>query len=516
VFLDPSTRNYYQHGQSLPVISAQNVADVTLRGLGLAPVSHDTSSSYFVKNDYFDRPRASISLLVDSLGDELVSKYGLGNFMQWRTSETSAPISFESYPHTSLALAASISSGVSPSEHGIVARSWSKKGQMVRAFTDSITSAQSPNIADIMSASFDSSTNGSPEGKSFTLSASSDSQMASAHCAHQLTGNNYCVTMNEANDFATVSSQQSRELRSAVTMTATKLKRAVTDPSGVLMSMSGRVQLESGAHGIMLTYPDGSDEQKVEYDLSKSEDYGLFAEIQYAISISSQLSSKPLASLVNDDAPDYFAFTFASLTPLMERYGRGSPEFVGALHLIDATLPKVMAEFSEAYGRRAVFQIVSLGSQDSHATSDMRVVTSQVDSVLYKQTTATPIRESFPYIYVAVQNAAQLAELCDHLAAVVDQSGFSVYCPAPDPLHYSDFIALSQRMFVMDASYSSTNSSDYSDNNIQRYQICLWFSIIMVFVLIAVVLATIYMPIQRDSMVYGQFNPTWEDRKRGK
>jgi len=51
-------------------------------------------------------------------------------------------------------------------------------------------------------------------------------------------------------------------------------------------------------------------------------------------------------------------------------------------------------------------------------------------------------------------------------------------------------------------------------DDIQRYQIVLWFSILISLVAIAAVYQIAFMSFKKDTMLYSSFNPNWEDRKR--
>ena len=51
-------------------------------------------------------------------------------------------------------------------------------------------------------------------------------------------------------------------------------------------------------------------------------------------------------------------------------------------------------------------------------------------------------------------------------------------------------------------------------DDIQRYQIVLWFSILISLVAIAAVYQLAFMSFKKDTMLYSSFNPNWEDRKR--
>jgi len=100
------------------------------------------------------------------------------------------------------------------------------------------------------------------------------------------------------------------------------------------------------------------------YDLSAPEDRALFSELQYTHTLAGRLQSvDQLNALVNDDIPDFYAVTFASLPALVKKYGNGSPQAVGGVKLIDSALPWLVKSFQALYPQRLVAEVVLLGSQ---------------------------------------------------------------------------------------------------------------------------------------------------------
>lgn len=51
-------------------------------------------------------------------------------------------------------------------------------------------------------------------------------------------------------------------------------------------------------------------------------------------------------------------------------------------------------------------------------------------------------------------------------------------------------------------------------DDVQRYQIVLWFSILFAFILFGAVYTLATMSFKKDTMLYSSFNPNWEERKR--
>jgi hypothetical protein len=74
---------------------------------------------------------------------------------------------------------------------------------------------------------------------------------------------------------------------------------------------------------------------------------------------------------------------------------------------------------------------------------------------------------------------------------------------------------LMTRRPCLNPSNSPSISNDLPcDDDIQRYQIVLWFSIVAAFVLIAAVYQLALMAFKKDTMLYSSFNPNWEGKRR--
>jgi hypothetical protein len=51
-------------------------------------------------------------------------------------------------------------------------------------------------------------------------------------------------------------------------------------------------------------------------------------------------------------------------------------------------------------------------------------------------------------------------------------------------------------------------------DDLERYQIVLWFSIVIAFVAVAAVYQLAFMSFRKDTMLYSSFNPNWEGKRR--
>jgi hypothetical protein len=66
--------------------------------------------------------------------------------------------------------------------------------------------------------------------------------------------------------------------------------------------------------------------------------------------------------------------------------------------------------------------------------------------------------------------------------------------------------------FTISALYA--NGSFPSNADIQRYQIALWISVLLVVIALSAVYSLAFMDFKKDTILYSSFNPNWEERKR--
>jgi len=253
----------------------------------------------------------------------------------------------------------------------------------------------------------------------------------------------------------------------------------------------------------------GNGQETATFDLQSLADYTFLAEIQFLFSLPNNLETTTLL----DNNPDLFTLTVASITGLVEKYGRDSQEVRAGLNLLDAALPKIVNKFSSLYDASTtpiISQIVLLGSHPSSLQSaDIRDVLEAIDHVMPTQ---EGIKEFFPSLYVENAKAIRLCESeSEALNLAVAPFGFSVYCPwMPEARNtLSSFTAMS--LFQQQ---NNSNTTGVTSDQVQNYQVALWMSIIMVFILLWIVYSTAGMNFKKDTLLYGTFNPNWEDRKR--
>lgn len=94
------------------------------------------------------------------------------------------------------------------------------------------------------------------------------------------------------------------------------------------------------------------------FDMSKKEDFSLFAEVDAVFELLKELSKDP--TLVNDGIPDIFAVTISSLKAVRHRYGEDSLQAQGAAILLKGVLPKITSQFAKLYHGNAVIEVLTL------------------------------------------------------------------------------------------------------------------------------------------------------------
>eukprot|EP01006_Ploeotia_vitrea_P038045 TRINITY_DN66198_c9_g2_i3.p1 TRINITY_DN66198_c9_g2~~TRINITY_DN66198_c9_g2_i3.p1 ORF type:complete len:551 (-),score=295.41 TRINITY_DN66198_c9_g2_i3:71-1723(-) len=499
-------------------VSLYSVADVVSRLFGVAPLTRKSSAGAegLLRADVFHRPAANLMLSVNEVGRALVEKAGLRNIADVLTGRQLDAASMGasqvkrlkplSYPRDMIAHLTSLATARAPSYHGVVSRSWvNEHGEQVRAFdgsaeTDSLVST----LADLFTQAFDH--------EAMTVSFSADPQQASAFAAHDALKSkdkkwaNFRVAYDaERNSFRIASPQGDQTTESASVLTLSRddllAKRFARPFSAALYSYDAAKK--------QFVLPN-----KVTLDATQDEVFRLFAEVEYALSLPSMLRHD-MAAMVSDDVPDLFSVSFSTLSGIAARFGRDSQEFLAAARLIDAALPLVIKEFEKLYPRRLVAQLVVLGEAAPAVAPQTQVpqgLLTTVDQVLPHN----QLRQSFPFVFVDAATRADtkvLAGLCRKLATLIvadhSTTGIEVYCPRvhfeqsalSDEVPISSFIELGATTAVQPA-------------DVQRYQIVLWLSILLGFVVLAAAYALAFMETDKDTLLYSKFNPNSDDRKR--
>jgi len=312
-----------------------------------------------------------------------------------------------------------------------------------------------------------------------------------------------------------VSEGAKRNMETSLSAGMPDLLAQLSDPrASVLSAVAPAISasISNGMVSVSLPSTWGSGSDVTQFDLASSEEAKFFTELQYAYNLADRLNTDAaLNNLVKDDVPDFYALTFSALSSLVDKYGRASQEVSAALRVLDAALPKILQKFQTLYPSRVVTEMVLLGSHPSFTAYDAREVVSALTQLLPHE---QHIEEYFPYLYLPASQ--ELTEMCDVMSLRLEHLGSMVYCPeaASRPTTTSLY-----PRFRLAAANSTNNTlcvggANPASNCVELYQIELWISIGLAFAAFWASASIAYMSFKKDTLLYGSFNPNWEDRKR--
>jgi len=324
--------------------------------------------------------------------------------------------------------------------------------------------------------------------------------------------NSYCVSHTQGGYKSSPESSLSVSESSLIeSLSTTKLFSSAA--SGVSLSYS------RDTNTVVVTYPlQDQSSHTVTFHLNRPEDNGLFTELMYGEKMSTLFSSS-FPTLINDDIPDSYTFTLSSLSPILEKYGRSSPQFVSSLILVDLAIGKILNQMSSLYSGRMVTEIILMGSHPSiRSPMDTRTVFAQLSRLLPNKYNNNNNNDDnndmlkyYPNIYIDTANT-DLNDICRVLSMELSPSGVDVFCPSfSEASLLATTELLSNNPMHPMATASSTNTTTI---RIANYQITLWLSITLVLTLLAAIYALAFMSFKKDTLLYSTFNPNWEERKR--
>lgn len=508
-------------------IPAHNVADVITRALGVHPINADYYPS-FLNSNFFKRPAANLLLSIESVGRETLANTKTPHFLALTQQTDVSPIkgayteafklSEISYPLNSLSLAATLSTGTKPFRHGIVDKNWETASGVKKFAYAGASPSLVANVADIVSQSF--------QGKSLSVSFSGDSQHTSAACLHpKLTSkdtNHHCISLGDSEE---------KLFGKKVTLSRTNLMKLFSEnsKSSVLTALQAYpsdsvLTFRYDVRGLVTVgFEDkGGLMQSTTFDLHVDQDMQFLSELQTAYTLSRVLALPEAASFVKDDFPDTYSISMTTFTGLIEKYGRSSPETAAGLHILDSAVPMLLEKFAALYPDRLLSQVVLMGSHPStKATVDTRHLFAEVQKLV----PTAKIADTFPVVYL--QAGSEGAHICKSISMYVKDVTYNIFCPSAQ-LVSASFNEEARSKSTLSLSSKSATQSLYNmpspspttaptttqlAEDVEVYQIVLWLSILMFFVLLFTVYSLACMSFKRDPLLYSNFNPKWDNRK---
>jgi hypothetical protein len=508
VFLD-QTGNIFRNLKS--EISIYNIADLIGRSFGISPMHKDFTASDYIKSNFFSRPMANLLIELDSIGDDLITDPNIGIKLNYLTSLRYGEINGfpmnvveTSYPVNYLSLATSLISGRKPSQHGIVGKMWKDAdGSIIRGYSSKDSWSQVPSLLDIIHETF--------HGKSLIVSLSGDEQSAKVNSVNprfRKSSNQDHIAYFRPNelDFKvssgnviiknTLGELTARHIRFLFESTQDSILNLLRNHAGV------DIVYNEGIISLHYTSKDGT-RQEARFDPSLPEDMRLFSELQSSYSLVKVLRSPDVAPLIHDDSPDFFSISFKAINSLTEKYGQHSTQVIGALHLLDSTIPILFDRFSTLYPNRLLSEIVLLGSH--HST--LSVENSQRKELISLFNRQDVFADLFPSLYIP-------REMDRTFSSELERIGFEVFS-LPSNAKLVSHAAPVFVYFTEDAApvYQSAQSGNVTSAEIAKYQIALWTSVLLIFVTVFAVYSLAFMSFKKDTLIYSTFNPKWETRQ---
>eukprot|EP01117_Protostelium_nocturnum_P014374 TRINITY_DN546_c0_g1_i1.p1 TRINITY_DN546_c0_g1~~TRINITY_DN546_c0_g1_i1.p1 ORF type:complete len:545 (-),score=158.53 TRINITY_DN546_c0_g1_i1:53-1687(-) len=426
----------------------------------------------FPTGNIFNKASANLLLIIN--GMEKSQKNQLPLLFQKSGKELNLLRS--SFPQDSISTLASIATGSDPSVHGIVSEEW--YSSVSKSPISAYRSGALP-----QSSSFVDNLSRSSSGKSLSLSASFDFQMASAFGAHQVLQsanphfNNYAISYNEkiqsfenifgeSQDFSSISRQDI-------------INDIANQQFGSKSSLVSRNTLSIKGKS-----------QNAVFQLDNKENFAFFAEmtlINKMINLLTQNSR--INQLTMDEIPDLFTFCVSTLKGIENVHGRQSAQYEVANEILDASLVSAIDSLNNAYKNKLSVQVVFLSNespidvirQDTESQDlAFKFVEQEVDRKIFTK--------YFPHIFFWNKNKLN-GQICQKMQ---ENLSLQVSCPSVASV---PFAGRSNNLMA-------NETDEYDSSDAELFHTLLWFSIVLGVALFFAVYSIFTMDIGSDTLLF--------------
>jgi len=397
-------------------------------------------------HNLFNKARANLVVFVNSLGsDDLASLPSLKLFQQ---RGQKIGIERVAYPQDTIASLTTFITGHTPSTHGIVHQQWEgNNGQKLAYSSDA--SSRIFNVNDQITQVF--------EGQPLIISASLDFQMAStlAVNVNNRIGNNFAFYWDEKS-------------------------------AGFESVFNGRTEGLNFTESKLLEKLEKNDQIKALFDLKNKEELYFLAELEFLQNMVQQFGlNERFSELIQDNIPDLFSFSFASLKTLKKR-GDAS-KYAAAVQLLDETLLKVFNELSTIYGGKISLEVVFLGTPAFEKISQDTKLKDQLFALLKDKVNKDTFDKYFPSIYL-IKSGNQ--EVCQRVREEIPNE---IICT-----NHRSYVPSVKEMVRL---VTEASVGDTLDDAVV-FQTVLWMSIIVALFAFGAVWAMCQMQLPADSILY--------------
>jgi len=508
IFLD-QTGNIFRNLPLPNEISIYNIADLIGQSFGISPMHKDFTASDYIKPNFFNRPMANLLIELGYVGDHLITDQSISIKLNYLSSLRHGEIKgfpmkvvHTSYPANYLSFATSLISGQKPSQHGIVGKMWKDvDGSIIHGYSSKDSWSQVPSLLDIIYQTF--------HGESLIVSLSGDEQSAKVNSVNprfrKSLKQDYVAHFRPNKLDFKVSSTGNVAIKNALReLTAMQIRfyfESREDSILNLLRNHAGIDIKYNEGFISLRYAskDGT-QQEAHFDLSLPEDMCLFSELQSSYSLVKVLHSPDVAPLIHDDFPDFFAISFKSIDSLAEKYGQHSTRVIGALYVLDRTIPLLFDRFSRLYPNRLLSEIVLFGSHPNTLSVD-NSHRKELISLFNRKEVFTGL---FPSLYIPLG-------IDKTFSSELERIGFELFSFPSSAKSMPYAVPVSR--YLTETSNQNTASGNVTSAEVAKYQIVLWTSILLAFVTVFAVYSLAYMTFKKDTLIYSTFNPKWETRQ---
>jgi len=428
-------------------IDENSVADLIGHILGTPILNDEASRTAFPTSSIFNKPTANLLIIIDGV------ETAVGQLLQ--VDAQKLKLNRIAYPADSIATLATLSSGQTPSVHGIVGSSWRVNGRTIEAYT--AAQSRSANFADMLSQSF--------EGNALTLAVSSDFQSAAAFSVHK----DLFALSEDSNNQAFYWDFDSNRFNNIFGNTlgsSLRLSRAE-----VLSRAASRSNIEL-------------------FDLKSQADFLFFAELEMIQSVVASLSSDAaLSALAADTTPDALTFVFASLKGIVAKYGASSSQATAASSLVSELISQMVESLNTLYNGKLASEVVVLAPSAYEAMKVDSVSQAVYEAVEQDVESKEVFDAFFPAVYLQV--GTDVDDVCVAVTARLP-AGYTATC--------ND--ALNEYIFLLKASGNDTNSTSSSSEDAADFQIVLWTSILLFLILAGIMYAMFTLSDGDDTLLY--------------
>jgi len=352
-------------------------AGAVLRQLGMPFVaSGSTAESVPLSHDMFAPRRANLMVVVDGVTGRELNLRGVEISASKEIRSSSLPVA------SSTALLASMLTGATPRQHGIVADKWDYLGETEHAYIHAYP--QQASLAEIVAQA--------SSGHAQVIAASASQAFSRALGLRP-----------SLNAYGTLAASLQYNVHS----------QRVEQVAGHLDSAVAHLDATELVAILRTHFRD-------ETLLDTPEHLALYAELAMILKSVSELSLRAQAAA----SPDLYSFAITALNPIRTIHGTGASEYTSALALVRKTIVRAIEKVQHAYDDKAIYEVVCIRTTP-RASEEVTAQIAHVAQVLDLSFDETA--RYFPHINTYLSNPCATLKAAGIQAHCIADSGERLY-----------------------------------------------------------------------------------------